>query len=722
MASSMVHANGKRRRSWLALFGLMTLTAAAIVCWQWPTRRPNILLVTFDTTRADRLGAYGYQHGLTAAFDEFAQRGVIFEQAYAPAPITLPSHATMLTGLYPPEHGLRVNGSGKLSRSLPVLPEILQQHGYDTAAFVAAPVLDSQYGLDRGFETYDDDFSRSAGMRGEPRRDGKDVVNSALRWLQQRTNKPFFCWVHLYDAHAPYHPRADVYQQRFEASPYDAGVAWQVQQFGRLTDYLRDHHLQDRTLVVVAGDHGEGLEDHLEDEHGMLVYNSTLLVPFVFAGPQHYCRAGTRISQAVSLVDLMPTLLDALRIPVPKQVSGGSLLAGLQGRPIPPRDSYAEAEAPFVMNRWSPLQSVISGRWKYIQTTRPELYDLENDPGELTDLAGTAPEECARLRGRLETMQTAFKTAVTDKVHLSQKDLENLRALGYVGSGKTNTKRDVRPSESLPDVKDFLHHLSKFEKAKRLVIESRDPPSTAKMTEAITLLQDVVKATRDFPLADDFLGDCLAETGQKAEAEKTYRVLLSRRPDFFKARFNLGRLLSERGRFEEAAVEFREYLLENPDSATAHLELAQALTQLRELDAAVEAYREALRLTPEFTAASLQLGRLLLQLQRPREAQQCLKAAVEQDPRSKDLRSQLMMVLVQTGQHVPAIEQGKKLLELDPQSFDTRFNLGLLFFAQRQYENASAQLREAHKLRPDDPRLEPLRQQIEAALKQPKHR
>lgn len=717
MVVSTEHSGVNRRVKWLAAFGLIVLVVAGAIYWQGRAPRPNIILVTFDTTRADRLGAYGYEHGLTDSFDDLARRGVVFERAYAPTPITLPSHATMLTGLYPPEHGLRVNGSGKLPDDIPFLPEILKQQGYDTGAFIAAPVLDSQYGLDRGFDAYDDEFSSTAESHGEPRRDGKVIVDSAIRWLQQRTDKPFFCWIHLYDAHGPYDPRVDTYQQRFEPRPYDAGVAWEVQQFGRLTDYLDDQSLQSSTLIVVAGDHGEGLGDHQEDEHGMLVYNSTLHVPFLFVGPEEHCQPGIRVSPTVSLADLMPTVLDVLQIPVPKHLSGRSLSDALKGQELEARDCYAEAESPFVLNGWSPLQTVISGRWKYIQSTRPELYDLENDPGELTDLAGTSSEECQRLRDRLSDVQNTFQVAHAEEVNLTDRDLENLRTLGYVGSSKNESESASLPGSILPDVKDFLPHLAKYERAKHLVLESKSTQSTTEMSEAIAILEEVVQTTTDFPMANALLGDCLAQAGQQAEAEQTYRALLARRPAFFKVRFNLGKLLSEKGRFQEAASEFRQYLQENPNSSTAYFELAEALTQLSAFEEAVKSYREAIRIAPEFSIASLQLGRLLLQLNRPVEAQKSFESALPHDPRSVDLRAHLMMVFVQTGQNKKAIQQGLELVELDPKSFDTRFNLGLLFIAQQQFADGLTQLLEARKLRPDDPRLLPQIQRAEAALK-----
>ncbi len=711
MIVAFAFSTAKRRRLWFVISGFIALIVAGATHWYWSSPRLNVILVTFDTTRADHLGAYGYPHGLTKGFDDFARRGVFFVRAYAPAPLTLPSHATMLTGLYPPEHGLRVNGSGRLEREIPLLPEILKQHGYDTGAFIAAAVLDSQYGLDRGFSFYDDDLpkKRSRDHFGEPRRDGEDVMASALSWLRQRKSRPFFCWIHLFDAHGPYDFRPDVFGQKFEQHPYDAGVARQVQELERLTTFLTNRQLDANTLVVVAGDHGEGLDDHGESEHGMLVYNTTLHVPLVFVGPRE-CQPGKRVPDVVSLVDLTPTLLDILQIPAPQHVSGRSLRAALKGQAIGSRDCYAETDTPFVYNHWSPLRTVISHRWKYIQTTRPELYDLQNDPGEETNLAESAVEECRQMQNVLAVMQKAFVSAAAQNVRLSEKDRANLQSLGYLSGGKLRgNATELKNAEILPDVKDMLTHLAKFDKARHISMEG-------KLEESIALLQEIVEATNEFPAAGMLLGDCLAQAGHFDEAVTTYRSVLARRPEFVRARFSLGKVLAGQGRFDEAAVEFREFIRQDPDAATCHFELGQVLTNLQRFDEAVSEYREAIRIAPEFVVANIHLGQLLLALRRPQEAEACFEQALEYDPRSAAAHAHLMTVLVQTGQHDKAIEHGRRAVALEPNSFEARFNLGILLIAQGRHSDGISELREARRLRPDDPR--PLQQieRVEAAL------
>lgn len=704
-----------RRNRWLVGIGIVALAAAAVFgFWYLSPPRLNVILITLDTTRADRLGIYGYQNGQTDGFEVFAKEGVIFERAYAPAPITLPSHATLLTGLYPPEHGLRVNGSGQLNKDLPVLTDILKGHGYETGAFIAAIVLDSKYGLDRGFETYDDEIQRSARHAGEPRRDGKQVVDSALKWMQQRMAKPFFCWVHLYDAHAPYDPRPEQFGQDFAKNPYDAGIAYEAMQFHRIIEFLRSQKLDAKTLVIIAGDHGEGLNEHLETEHGMLVYNSTLHVPLAFLGPAP-CQRGTRVADPVSLVDVMPTVLDLMKLPSPKHVSGRSLLPSLKGQPIELRDHYAETETPFLLNRWSPLQTVISDYWKYIHTSQPELYDLSKDPGELTNLFDSADHRDQRrqMQDRLSVIQEAFVAVDAQHVNLSEKDLAALQALGYVSGGKARREDEgSKNTEALPDVKDFLPYLSAFEEAKHIGLEGR-------VNEAITLLQDVVKQTQQFPAADLLLGDCLAQAGRLEDAAESYRAVLVKRPDFDRAHLSLGKVLGALGRPDEAADQLREHLKANPTAAVAHLELAQLLMQSQKLDEAEHELRTAQKLAPDLAPAQILLGQLMLVRRKPTEAVGYFLQAAKSAPQSAVPHLHLMQVLAQLGQANVAIDHGKKAIAIEPNSFEGHFNLGLLLISQRRITEGVAALRAAHNLQPQDPRPLQQIQRIESALKQP---
>lgn len=636
--------------------------------------RPNVILVTLDATRPDHLGAYGYQDGLTKVFDDFGKYGAIFERAYAPAPTTLPSYATLLTGLYPPEHGLRVDGAGSLGKQVPILSEVLKGRGYETAAFIAAKELDSQFGLNRGFDTYDHKIpNESPGQIGEPRRGAADVISSAIAWIDKRTRRSFFCWVNLHDAHAPYHVRTDTFGDRFTDRPYDAGIAYELQEFQRLVKYLKDWKLDAYTIVIVTADHGEGLGEHLESESGMLAYNSTLRVPLIVVYPRTIARL-TRVDEVVSLVDVTPTVLNMMQLPPLPHSSGRSLLPAILGQRLGARDVYAESETPYFDNHWSPLRTVISDRWKYIQTTKPELYDLKNDPQELKNLIESDPQQTQDMRNRLQRLEETFVTAKPDEVHLSDEDRANLR-----------------------DIKDMLPQLAKFDKARLLYGQGN-------LDEGIKLLQEIIQETKDFPAADFLLANCLVQTNRLDEAKQLYRNLLAHRPDMTSVHLPLGRISRQQGDIEQAIVDLSEYVHAMPDSAAAHFELASALATAGKLDEAIAEYNETIRLAPESVMAHIGLGQIFARQNKLTEAQKCFEQAVEQDSDSPDAHMYLFMTLVQLKQFDEALVHAKKAVTLDPESFENHFNLGAFLVTQGKYSEAIEQLREAEKLRPADPR------------------
>ena len=464
---------------WKRLVAGMSLCMFALCgCGRKPT--PNLLLITLDTTRADRLGCYGYSLADTPVLDSLARRGVLFERAFTPAPLTLPAHASMLTGLNPPEHGLRINGQNRLDDSVSTLAELLKERGYVTGAFLASYVLHSRFGLGQGFEVYDDnwigDGSTGGGLRRQ--REGGQVVDGALKWLAEReSSKPFFSWVHLYEPHAPYVLHRELFGSKYAGRPYDAEIAYTDMQVGRLVDYLKERELLDQTLIVIAGDHGEGLGDHDERDHGYTLYNSTLRVPLIFFGGG-VGEAGVRVRANVSLSGIYATVLDMLT----GETKAGGFAGACSGMPVPDTPVYAETLNPLLSFNWAPLYAVIDGQWKYVRAPNPELYDLNSDMGDAKNLLDEHPRTAADMEQKLAKIEEGFAAVGAQTVQLSAADRQALSSLGYTAGGGAVAAE----TENLPDVKDMLPLLNRTFEAQQLLVRG-------KANEAAEIMGEVVR-------------------------------------------------------------------------------------------------------------------------------------------------------------------------------------------------------------------------------------
>lgn len=440
---------------------------------------PNLLLLTLDTTRADRLGCYGYSSADTPVMDHLARTGTLFERAFTPAPLTLPAHASLLTGMEPPEHGLRINGQNRLDESVTTLAESLKAKGYETAAFPASYVLHSRFGLNQGFDVYDDkwigDGSAGGGLRRQ--REGRLVVDNALKWLGGRKSRSsFFCWVHLFEPHAPYEIHRELFGAKYAGRPYDAEIAYTDMQVGRLMEYLKARDLADQTLVIIAGDHGEGLGDHDERDHGYTLYNATLHVPLIICG-SGVTASGSRVKENVSLSGIYAAALELLT----GEKGPGSFAAACSGRDVPDQPVYAETLNPMYSFNWAPLHAVIRGRWKYIRAPEAELYDMQADMNEAVNLLNAHREAAADLAAVLSGMERDFVAVDSGAVHLSAADRQALRSLGYTGGGSV-----AEDAAGLPDVKDMLPLLNRSFEAQRLLVRG-------KALDAAGIMQDVVR-------------------------------------------------------------------------------------------------------------------------------------------------------------------------------------------------------------------------------------
>lgn len=620
--------------------------------------------MTIDTLRRDHVGAYGDRKGATPALDGLAREGLRFDAATANAPLTLVSHASLLSGLLPPHHGLRNNGAGAFPAEHETLATVLSAAGFRTGAFVAAFVLDRRFGLDRGFSVYDDEIEREIGTRPalEAERRGDQVMDRALAWLggegspEGGAEKPFFLWVHLYDPHAPYAPPAP-FRERFAADPYRGEIAFVDAQVGRLLAELERRGLAEATLVAVAADHGEGLGEHGEATHGMLIYESTLAVPLLLRGPGLEART---VAAPVGLSDLGPTLAGLLGHPFPPPAAGRTLDGRdlseplRQGREPAGGEVYAETHYPEIFG-WSPLSMLRRRDAKYISAPKPELYDLASDPGERQNLLVQGPTSESRNPGagfatRLAEIEAGAIQAAPTPV--DAESAKRLASLGYVAGGNLATPR--RSEGQRPDPKDRIELFQRFEAAAlalrsgdaaRAIPELRslaaaDPGNptfrsrlaqalreSGRRAEAIPLLRDAALAAPTDPDVWYDLAVALQGVGQGAAAQAAIERAIQlddARPD---PHNTLGLLLLGKGRGDEARRQFERAVEIDPRNSVALNNLGNALRSLGRTADAEGAYRRAIAAAPNYAEPWNGLGALLVEANRPGEAIDCFDRA-----------------------------------------------------------------------------------------------
>ncbi len=636
--------------------------------------RPNLLLITMDTTRADHLGAYGDAAAATPNLDRLAREGVACDRAIAVAPLTLPSHVSMLTGLYPPRHGVRDNADFRLPESETTLAEHLKAQGYATGAVVGAYVLSGSLGLAQGFDKYDEPkppkISRPMGaeVRFAPilERKAKDVTDAALAVLEGLGSGPFFLWVHYYDPHAEYHP-PEPFATTFKDRLYDGEIAYMDQEIGRLLDALRSRGLLDRTLVAAVADHGESLGEHGEDTHGLFVYDATVRVPLILRFPGAI-PAGPRYPGLVSAVDLAPTLLDLIGAPPMRGVHGKSAAAGLRGGQAAPRDPvYSEAIYPDRLYGWAPLFALRSADRKFIEAPEAELYDLDRDPGERENLAAAWASETTDWRRRLQAAFQDFgKPDPGAESAMNAEQKAALESLGYL-----QNPGGAAPRATKPDPK-------RLARVHNLILKARPMLSQGKPKEVEALLQLALRGDPENPAAKALLGTLRFSTGSRESGLADLEAAAKAAPNVYETQWNLGNALHLAGRYAEAADAFRAAIGLQPGSAQAHFALGNALAAMKNPPAAVEEYRKAMSLGLNTAPVAAALGSSLADAGNLPEAEKALRAAVSRDAAIPDAWNKLGIVLEKTGRRPDAVEAYGHAIQLDDGHADARFNRGKL--------------------------------------------
>jgi arylsulfatase A-like enzyme/Flp pilus assembly protein TadD len=672
------------------------------------------VLVTLDTVRADHLGSYGDAAAETPWLDRLAREGVRFTQASSPVPLTLPSHSSLLSGLLPPHHGLRNNGAGSFPVGRDTLATVLAGQGYRTGAFVGAFVLDRRFGLSRGFATYDDEIERAPGdtVVLEAERPGREVMDRALAWLGRDDPKPFFLWVHLYDAHAPYTPPAPQ-RERHPDRPYDGEIAAVDEQVGRLLQELERRGLADSTVVAVAADHGEALGEHGELTHGLLLYEPTLHVPLLVRAPG--LPAGKAIGTPVSLVDLGPTLAGLVGKRFPGKLDGRDLSAALrEGKEPAPEDLYAETQYPAVFG-WSPLAALRRRNLKYISSSEPELYDLERDPKEAANLAESA--EKSTVEGFLARLADVEAGAVeTQRMPADAETRSRLASLGYVGGGSpaVPAPRPSRPDapDSRPSPVRRVDLFQRFERAHNRLGSGRPEDVQAALGDLAAL----VAADPHNPIFRSKLAQAWKERGEIGRAVPLYRQAAADAPDDPDAWYNLATALQQAGRTDEARQAVQKAMHLDPGRPEAHNTLGIVQLAAGNSEAARQEFELAARLDPRNAHALNNLGNVLRGQHRLAEAEDAYRRAVAAAPRYAEAWNGLGTLEVERERPSAALSYFEQALRLAPRYHEVRLNRAIAYDLAGQPDAAAAAYREFLAATEKDPQFSDQRRAAQQLL------
>jgi arylsulfatase A-like enzyme/Flp pilus assembly protein TadD len=563
----------------------------------------------------------------------------------------------MMTGTYPTASGIHDFSGNKLGATQPTLASVLHDSGYATGAVVASAVLDARFGLNRGFDFYYDhfDFNRLLETNlDEMERPGNEVMDQALGWLDKTAGKRFFLWVHMYDPHYPYRPPAP-YSEQYKASPYDGEIAFADAQVGRLVADLKKKGLYGRTLIVLAGDHGEGLGEHGEKTHGFFIYDSTLHVPLIVKPPR--AEKGRVVSEDVSLVDILPTILGELGIKPPPAVQGRSLLPLVEGKPAEDASTlYSETFLPRLHFDWSELRGLQLGQYHFIEAPEPELYDLSKDPHELHNLFGEKKAVSEEMRGKLTSTITRITPdkEMAEKTALDPALMERLKSLGYAGfsgggSATTQSSKLADPKERIQvyetiseaiEASQHGRYQESVEKLRSTLATEKDSVPVHYLLgidyqrlkdfpSAVAEFKRVLELSPDYSLATYYLGLSYANAGDYDNAIATLKHALELDGTNFSAAFNLGAAYSRKQMVPEAEAAFRQSIQINPDYAAGHRALGQLLVYRGEVDAGLAELRQAVQLAPNDPGSHAALAQGLHAAAQDAEAQREMRRARE---------------------------------------------------------------------------------------------
>lgn len=662
--------------------------------------KPNVILLTLDTTRADHLACYGYSRVKTPNLDSLARRGVLFEQAAATSPLTLPSHCSILTGMYPTYHGVRINGNTALNEQQKTIAEVFSAQGYQCGAFIGAFVLDGRWGLKQGFQHYDDQFDLKKYKHldlGAVQRPGNEVMDVALDWLEEKKNSPFFAWIHLYDPHTPYEPPEPYRSEYGPKGPtglYDGEIAFMDEQIGRCLSWLENNGLDESTILILVGDHGEGLGSHGEGTHGYFIYDYAVHVPLIIVTPFEDLR-GARVSSQVGIVDIFPTLMEIAVVTPHAETHGRSLLP-LMFRPQKEVDgfAYAESMSPNIQFGWSSIHSLRTTQYKYIDAPKAELYDLTLDSDEQTNLLQEYPDIAREMKDTLDLLmeETSQGAPTPQAANLDKETIERLSALGYIGA-PVATKTASGKAGPLADPKDKFPLFQAVTDAGGMFLEE-------KYAEAAIKLESALQEEPMIPQALLVLSTCYVELGRTEEAKAKLDLLLKEDPENVSALISMAKILLEEGNDEDVITLCKRALSLDERSTQAHLLIGEIYLGWLKYSEALPHLEEAVEIQPKVTRSRFTLGACLLGFKQYDRAEVELKQVVQEAPKYPLAHFNLGLLYEETGRLEEAQAAYTEEVANYPGEFKARFNLGKLLFKLGDRAGSLTQMREVVKITP----------------------
>ncbi|MBU4267257.1 MAG: tetratricopeptide repeat protein [Acidobacteria bacterium] len=640
----------------------------------------NVLLITLDTTRADRLGCSGYTPAQTPNLDRLAAAGVSCEAAYSPVPLTLPAHCTMLSGLYPPAHKVRNNGSYFLPEPVLTLAEMLGQNGYQTSAFVSSFVLDSRFGLGQGFTVFNDEFAGGGVKTYKSERDAAAVFAAFSRWFTGRGAGKFFSWVHFFDPHAPYAP-PEPFRSAFSDNPYDGEIAYMDHYIGAILDLLKEKHLMEDTLVVIAGDHGEAFGEHGETGHQVFCYEENLRVPLIFHALKRLPK-NMRLKRKVGLTDVMPTILDFLQIPVPAALQGRSLLPAMQKMDTAEPDLYLESFFAHEAFNCAPIQGIIQKNYKYLDLPKPELYDLLQDPGERKNLVSGSAVLGQKMKTSLnELTRRLGGSNMQGQRRMTDAEKNTLASLGYITSAPA-----AQSAGPLPDPKDKIAGWQVFNRGAEQAANGQTGAAAASLLQAIELIPDYAGSYT-------ILANVYFKNGQGDKALALFRDALIRIPTDATLKTEYAGLLIKMNRLDQGMTQLQELTKTDlvDKKAFVYSQMGSIAETQGKSPQAITYYRQAHENEPDNDGYARKLAYLLHRTNRFAEALAIYRSLEQKQPDDIQLIRDMAIAYAQLNDLEQARSYFTKALQRSPDA-NLHYNFALLLARQGQYAEAAAMM------------------------------